>query len=67
MMRASYTSSQQQPGRMSVGTMSYRTAFDSPKPFYDGELQWKTGKISKTKIYGTVLSNDSGFYVIDSK
>ena len=52
---------------MSVGTMSYRTAYDSPKPFYDGELQWKTGKISKTKMYATVLTNDNGFYLIESK
>ena len=35
--------------------------------FYEGELAWKTGKISKTKIFATILKDDPSLYVIDMK
>ena len=35
--------------------------------FYEGELKWKSGKVSKTKIFATILKGDPSFYIIDKK
>ena len=35
--------------------------------FYEGKLSQKTGKISKTKVFGVILKNDASFYVVDQK
>ena len=35
--------------------------------FYEGELKWKSGKVSKTKIFATILKGDPSFYIIDRK
>ena len=34
---------------------------------YEGELSWKTGTFSKTKVFATILRDDPSFYVIDLK
>lgn len=35
--------------------------------FYEGELKWKSGKVSKTKIFATIIKGDPSFYIIDKK
>ena len=34
---------------------------------YEGELSWKTGTFSKTKVFATILKQDPSLYVIDLK
>ena len=37
------------------------------RTFYEGELTWKTGIFSSTKVFATTLKDDPSFYVIDQK
>ena len=37
------------------------------KTLYEGELSWKTGLFSKTKIFATIQKDDPSFYIIDMK
>jgi len=46
--------------------MSYYSAYSqASRTFYEGQLSWKTGKLSKTKVFAVLLKNDPSFYVID--
>ena len=49
--------------------MSYVTARQSiaSRTFYEGELTLKTGRISKTKVFASILKNDMSLYIIDIK
>lgn len=49
--------------------VSFRTARESisSQTFYEGELSWKTGTVSKTKIFGVLLKGAGSFFVIDKK
>ena len=37
------------------------------KTMYEGELNWKTGTFSKTKVFATIQNDDPSLYVIDLK
>ena len=50
-------------------TMSYitRDSQVQDRSFYEGEMQMKTGPLSKTKIFASILKNDATLYFIDIK
>ena len=43
------------------------TVMGGTRTFYEGELTWKTGIFSSTKVFATTLKDDPSFYVIDQK
>lgn len=55
---------QTRPG-MEASFYTAKESVDASQTFFEGELSWKTGKLSKTKVFAVLLKGRSSFFVVD--